>query len=249
MRSCRDLRHGVLVSVFLLIAGRSQAQSGEGFLFAAPHGSVSIRGGFDRAIAGSDLFTFTTKQLTIDRGDFSAPTFQIDVDVAIVPRFDARFSFGFARSTTNSEFRDYVDNNRMPIEQRTEFTRLPLTGSLKAYLVAPGREVGHFAWIPSRYAPYVGAGGGALWYRFQQQGDFIDFAAGNKVFSDLFDSEGWTPTAQVFVGTDISLSPRFAATMEGRYQWARTPLSLDFRQFEPIDLSGFSVTAGISIRY
>jgi hypothetical protein len=248
MRPCRGLRHGVLVGVFLLMASRGQAQSGDGFLFAAPRGSVSVRGGFDRAIAGSDLFSFTTKQLTIDRGDFSSPTIHIDVDYTISPKLDARFSFGFARANHNSEFRDYVDNNRLPIEQRTEFTRLPLTASVKAYLSGPGRSVGHFAWIPSRYAPYVGAGGGALWYRFQQQGDFIDFET-TKVFPDLFDSEGWTPTVQAFAGTDVSLNPRFAVTMEGRYQWARTPLSVDFRQFAPIDLSGFSLTAGFAIRY
>jgi hypothetical protein len=238
----------VLVGVFLLMAGRSQAQSGDGFLFAAPHGSVSVRGGFDHAIAGSDLFSFTSSMLTLDHGDFSGPAFQVDVDYTIVPRLDARFSFGFARASHGSEFRDYVDNNRQPIEQRTEFTRLPLTASVKAYLSGPGRTVGHFAWIPSRYAPYVGGGGGAMWYRFQQQGDFIDFATFN-VFSDLFDSEGWTPTVQGFVGTDVSLSPRFAVTMEGRYQWARTPLGIDFRQFAPIDLSGFSLTAGFAIRY
>jgi hypothetical protein len=62
-------------------------------------------------------------------------------------------------------------------------------------------------------------------------------------------SEGWTPTAQGFVGTDLSLSPRFAVTAEGRYQWARARLGADFSQFEPIDLSGFALTAGFSIRY
>ena len=126
--------------------------------------------------------------------------------------------------------------------------RVPLTASLKAYLVSPGRSVGHFAWIPSRYAPYVGAGGGAMWYRFQQEGDFIDFAT-TKVFPDTFVSDGWTPTLQAFAGTDVSLTPRFNVTVEGRYQWARTPLSTDFSQFQPIDLSGFALTAGFSIRY
>ena len=76
--------------------------------------------------------------------------------------------FRFSQSTTPSEFRDYVDNNRQPIQQTTEFRRLPLTGSLKAYLSKTGRSIGHFAWIPSRYAPYVGGGGGAMWYRFRQ---------------------------------------------------------------------------------
>ena len=87
-----------------------------------------------------------------------------------------------------------------------------------------------------------------MWYQFQQQGDFIDFTT-TDVFTDQFLSKGWTPVAQAFVGTDVSLSPRFAVTVEGRYQWARSRLSTDFSQFQPIDLSGFALTAGVSIRY
>ena len=245
----RDLCRGALSLTLLLVAARAPAQdAGNGFLFRAPSGEISIRGGFDRAIASSDLFAFSVKELTLNRRDFSSAAFATDVDYVLTPRLSARFSVGVSSSTTPSEFRDFVDNNRQPIEQSTVFMRVPLTASVKAYLANQGRSVGHFAWVPTHYAPYVGAGGGAMWYRFDQQGDFIDFST-FKVFSDHFLSEGWTPTVQAFVGTDVSLNPRFAVTVEGRYQWARKQLGTDFSQFEPIDLSGFAMTAGISIRY
>jgi hypothetical protein len=249
MTSPRALGLGLLVVLCVSVPEGVHAQdTGNGFLFRAPAGEVSFRGGFDRATAGSDIFSFTVNELTLNRHDFSALTFATDVDKVLTPRFDVRFSFSVSKSTTPSEFRDFVDNNRQPIQQTTEYMRVPLTASLKAYLANPGRSVGHFAWIPSRYAPYVGAGGGAMWYRFQQAGDFIDFAT-TKVFTDAFVSEGWTPTLQAFAGTDVSLTPRFAVTAEGRYQWARSRLSTDFSQFQPIDLSGFALTAGVSIRY
>jgi hypothetical protein len=249
MISPRDIGRGVLGVILLLAAGSVQAQdSGNGFLFRAPAGQVSLRLGFDSAAAGSDVFAFVVEELTLTRRDFSSMTFATDVDYGLTPRLGARFSFAFSRSTTPSNFRDFVDNNRQEIQQTTGFTRVPLTASLKAYLANPGRSVGHFAWIPSRYAPYVGAGGGALWYRFEQLGDFIDFAT-SKVFADHFVSDGWTPTLQAFVGTDVSLNPRFAVTAEGRYQWAQSKLSPDFSRFQPIDLSGFALTAGVSIRY
>jgi hypothetical protein len=245
------MRH-VRVIAFLAclsLARSAAAQSGgDGFLFRAPQGEVSVRGGFNHASAGSDLFSFTEKQLTVDSRDFSSLTFATDVDLAMTPRLSARFGFAVSQSSTPSEFRDFVDNNRLPIEQTTEFRRLPLTASLKAYLSPPGRSVGHFAWIPARYAPYVGGGGGAMWYRFEQHGDFIDFST-HKVFPDVFLSDGWTPTLHGFVGTDVSLSPRFAVTFEGRYEWARKSLSSDFANFQPIDLSGFALTGGIVIRY
>jgi hypothetical protein len=249
MTSPRAVGLGLLVVFCLFVPEGLRAQdTGNGFLFRAPSGEVSFRGGFDRAIAGSDVFAFTVKELTLDQRDFSALTFATDVDKVLSPRFDVRFSFSVSKSTTPSEFRDFVDNDRQPIEQTTVFMRVPVTASLKAYLTGPGRAIGHFAWIPSRYAPYVGGGGGAMWYRFEQEGDFIDFAT-TKVFRDRFVSEGFTPTVQAFVGTDVSLTPRFAVTAEGRYEWARARLSTDFSQFQPIDLSGFGLTAGFSIRY
>ena len=249
MTSLRGPGLGLLIILCLSVPDRVEAQeAGNGFLFRAPLGEISFRGGFDRAAAGSDVFAFFVKQLTLNPRDFSGLTFATDVDYVMTPRLAVRFGVGVSRSTTPSEFRDFVDNKRQPIEQTTGFIRVPLTASVKAYLANPGRSVGHFAWIPSHYAPYVGAGGGAMWYRFEQQGDFIDFAT-TKVFPDTFNSQGWTPTVQAFVGTDVSLNPRFAVTAEGRYQWARSHLSTDFSGFQPIDLSGFALTAGFSIRY
>jgi len=240
---------GLALFVALLAAGRVQAQdTGDGFLFKAPAGTVAFRGGFDRPTAGSDVFKFATDQLTLSRGDFRSFTFLADVDYRVTRRVDAVFSVALSRSNTPSEFRHWVDNNRHAIEQTTTFMRVPLTASVKAYLTEPGRSAGHFAWIPARYAPYVGGGGGAMWYQFRQSGDFFDPAT-LHVFSDVFDSTGWTPTAQGFVGTDVSLNPRFALTTEVRYQWAKARLSKDFSGFDRIDLSGLALTAGISIRY
>src|SRR5204862_4355072 len=137
---------------------------------------------------------------------------------------------------------------RQPIEQTTEFNRVPLTASVKAYLMPAGRSIGHFAWIPARIAPYVGAGGGVMWYRFQQQGDFIAFDT-LKVFTDSFDSNGWTPTVHALGGVEVSLGSRLAIATEARYEWARAPLDRDFSGFNRIDLSGISFTSGVLIRY
>ena len=250
---CRMSRRA-LAAAFALVGvltapGSVLAQgSGDGFLFRPPAGAVAIRGGFDLARADSEVFKFVTDELTVDRRDFSSAAFGFDVAFNVSPRVEGMFSLGVARSTMPSEFRDWLDNNNRPIQQTTEFQRVPLTASLKTYLRDTGRSVGHFAWIPKRYAPYVGGGGGIMWYRLRQEGDFIDFDT-LKVFRDLFDSDGWTPTVQAFAGVDVSLSPRFAVTTEGRYQWARAALGRDFSGFDRIDLSGFAVTSGITIRY
>ena len=242
-----------LLLVLALLAGGVPAfaqrpRGGEGFLFRPPTGMFAVRAGFDLASAGSDVFTFVTDELTVDRRDFSGPSIAFDAAFSLAPRVEAVFSVGTSRSTVSSEFRDWLDNNDQPIEQVTRFQRVPITGSIKAYLGAPGRSIGRFAWVPKRYAPYIGGGGGVMWYQLRQQGDFIDMAT-LRVFPDDFVSDGWTPTAQGFAGTDISLTPRIALTVEGRYQWARAPLSIDYKGFDRIDLAGFAVTTGIAFRY
>jgi len=207
-----------------------------------------VRGGLDRATAGSDVFDFVIDELTVDKSDFRGATIGADVSFIVAPRVAVGGGFSIARTKTPSEFRDWLDNQNLPIEQATTLRRMPLTGSVKVWLTSPGRAIGRRAWIPARFAPYVGAGAGALHYHFAQDGDFIDFDT-TFVFHDLFESSGWTPTAHGFAGVDISLTPRFVFSAEGRYEWARSDLGADFSGFDPIDLSAFKMLAGFSIRY
>lgn len=234
----------------ILVAGRPAAaqDAPDGFLLKHPVGAIAIRGGLSSATARGDLFAFVTKELTLDRRDFRAAALAVDAGAAISSRLAWTAGFAFGRTATPSEFRDWLDNRRLPIEQTTSLERMGFTGSLRAYLVDPGRGIGRFAWIPARYAPYVGAGGGLMRYSFDQKGDFIDYETLN-VFYDAYHSGGIRPMAQAFAGLDVSLSPRLLFTSEARYEWARGPLSADFRGFDPIDLSGVSLTTGIAIRY
>jgi hypothetical protein len=50
-------------------------------------------------------------------------------------------------------------------------------------------------------------------------------------------------------GIDYSLNPRFALTGEARYTWAQGSLSHDFQGFQKLDLSGFSTSIGVAVRY
>jgi hypothetical protein len=226
----------------------AQVESGNGFLIGTPTMSLTIRGGWALAAAHSDLFSFTTNQLTLDRGDFSSPAVDVDLGLRVGRRTDVLFSAGLAETRKKSEFRGFIDNSGLPIEQRTQFARVPLAVSVKQYLSDRGRSIGKLAWIPARVAPYVGAGGGAMWYQFRQYGDFVDFKT-MDVFGATLESKGWTPMGQAFAGAELSVSPRFAIVTETRYVAARKELESDFANFAPIDLAGFSTTAGLTIRF
>ncbi|MGI9090290.1 MAG: outer membrane protein [Gemmatimonadaceae bacterium] len=225
-----------------------QAQgSGDGFLFQEPAGSIALRGGFARATAGGDLFSDITRRLTLGRGDFSGPTVGADLAIRVAPRLDVVLGSSYASTSTSSEFRDLVDQNDAAITQTTSLKRVPVMASVRAYLTPRGRSVGQYAWVPARFAPYVGAGGGAVWYKFRQQGDFVDYQT-NAVFPDDITASQWTPAAQGLAGIDYSISPRIALTGEGKYLFARGKVNERFSNFDSIDLSGLSATVGIKLR-
>lgn len=218
------------------------------FYFEQPLGSVGVRGSWVFARAGSDIFSFLTNQLTLDKGDFRASGFAADLAVALTPRVDVVGGLELARSSSGSEYRDFVDNDRLPIEQTTSLSTINLTGTLRYALVPRGQAVGRLAWVPRRVVPYVGAGGGAIWYKLTQTGDFVDFVD-LAVFSDSFDSRGWSPSAHAVAGVDLQLHRRLFAIIEARYVRASATLGQDFVDFEPIDLSGLRTSAGINFRF
>ena len=127
----------------------AQAGSGDGFLFRAPQGGFSLRLGVARPSAQSRVFEFTSDQLTVNRGDFIGMSGAMDWDVTITRRLAFQIGAAFSAREAGSEYRDFVDNNDLPIEQRTRFRRVPLTTVLKLYLSSPGRSLGRFAWVPS----------------------------------------------------------------------------------------------------
>lgn len=237
-----------LLAVLLPVGAARAQDAGEGFLFHVPRGSVGVHAGFDHAIAGSDLFSYTTSQLTVNRGDFSSLIFGVDGAVRLSPRLDLDVGLSYAGESTPSESREFIDANNQPIRQTTSFRRVPLSASLKWYLTPRGRAIGQFAWVPNKHSFFVGAGAGAMWYRFRQEGDFVDPSTLN-IFTDALTSSGWTPELHGLAGVEYSLSPRFALTGEARYTWATGSPGQDFGGFDRIDLSGVSATAGIAVRF
>lgn len=241
-----------LLGVVALAAGAvsvaSAQGSGRGFLFEQPSGSLTLSGGYAHASAGGDLFSFVTNQLSVDKSDFSGFTVGADLAIRVAPRFDVVLGSSYAGTSTPSTYRNLVDQNNQEIRQSTDLRRIPVMVSVRAYLADRGRSVGRFAWVPSRVAPYVGVGGGSVWYRFRQTGDFVDIND-NSVFTADLKSSGWAPAAQGFAGADLTLTPHLALTGEAKYIWAHGKLSDSFSGFDNIDLSGLSATIGLTFRY
>jgi len=242
----------IVVFVLCTIASPAAAQNtpsppSPDFLFGRPAGSFTVRGSWLFARAGSDWYDFVTKQLTLDRRDFDAPGIAADVGITVSDRLQVVIGTGFTQSSSTSEYRQFVDNNRLPINQATRLREADLTGSVRMAL-QPGRRISSLAWIPRGVNPFVGAGGGMVWYALSQTGDFVDFTD-RSVFTDVFASNGWAPAAHVFAGVDVRVARRLFATVDVRYRWAAADLTRDWIDFDPIDLSGLHLSAGINVPF
>lgn len=241
---------GLVVAGRLASAPPARAQgSGDGFLFRTPRGSFVVRSGFDQPIARSDLFTQTISDFTVGKGDFRGLSIAGELSASLSPRWDLVFGAGWSGSSTASEYRNWVDSNNQPIQQTTTFQRVPLTAGARFYLFPSGDPIGHLAWVPSRFAPFVEGGIGAIWYRFRQYGDFIDLASATKdVFADDLSTDAWAPMAYAGAGVDISVTPRIFLTGEGRYTWSRAHVGPAYSGFRNLDLSGVALTVGVGFR-
>ncbi|MBI4266055.1 MAG: hypothetical protein HY657_16895 [Acidobacteria bacterium] len=255
----RPLSFVLCVIVAGAVPAAAQSRPTPDFLFGEPRGSLGVRASWIFASAGQpcaelrgcqDLFSFVTQQLTLDRGDFNAPAIAADLGFAVGRRIDAVAGFEFSQTSASSEYRDFVDNDRQPIEQTTRLRAANVSGSVRVALTPRGTGVSRFAWIPRGATPYVGAGGGLLWYEFRQSGDFVDVLDPRlAIFNDVLLSKGWTPSAHAFGGVDLKVQRRTFLTFEGRYQWAAATLQQQFEGFEPIDLAGFRMSVGVNVLF
>ena len=218
------------------------------FLYGRPYGSLAVRGSWSLVRASSDWYDFVTDQLTLQRSDFNAPGFAVDFGITVTDRVEAVVGVDVSRMSASSEYRRFVDNNRQPINQTTRLSQANVTGGMKLALRERGRRVSALAWIPRGLVPYLGGGAGMLWYDLSQEGDFIDALDPRlAVFTDVFESQEWTPTAHVFGGVDVRVARSVFVTFDARYRWAAGDLSRQWVSFDPIDLSGLRLSTGISV--
>ncbi len=217
------------------------------FFFGRPRHAIVVRGSFSVARADSDWFDFVTEHLTLNHSDFNAGGIGFEVVRSLAPRLDVIVTADLHNAGKASEFRAFVENGS-PISQRTELRQVAYTVGARYALTAPGRAVSSLAWIPARITPYVGGGGGVMYYRVRQNGDFVNID-NLAIFTDLLESDGWTPAVFVNAGADVHVYRRAFLNVDGRYLWASPQLGEPWRAFEELDLAGFRLSGGISIRF
>lgn len=232
----------------LTLPAVAEAQGGPGFLFNRPRVSIGVRTGYSVPRAESTIFQDAFQQFKLNDWDMASPYLGGELALRMSERWDVALTAGWARSRSQSEYREWVDQDLLPIEQETMFQTVSTTLGGRYYFSDRGRSVGRFAWVPSRLAPFVGAGVGYTWYDFTQRGDFVDFQT-LDIVGDELRTDGSGATAYAAAGADLSVGKQFYLSGEARYSVASSGVRGEYSAYDGIDLSGLQLTAGISLRW
>jgi hypothetical protein len=209
----------------------------------AQAGSLDLRGGafFPRADTGAlnDLFRDDATLYTVQKSDWVDFTGGIQYNMKVVKNLEAGIGFDFYGQTVHTEYRDYERESGAPIQQSLMIDILPM--SLELRLIPTSRR--------AKVAPFVGVGFDLYFWKYEEFGEFVRFSDPSlPVIEDSFISEGVNPGFHVTGGIRFPINDDIGITAQGKYQWGTAEMGDDFRG-NKLDLSGASVTLGLTIRF
>jgi hypothetical protein len=231
------------LGALLLLAGAAQAEAG-GF-------DVRIGGFFPRgrdcgvpftAKADLTLFQDVCDLYTVNASDFDGLYGGVEYNHVLVGWLEAGVSWDYYAETTDSSYRDAPG-----VRQSLRLRSAPLGLTLR--VLPTGKK--------AKVVPFLGGGVDAVFWRYEEYGDFIDFFDPEQpVLWDAFTSDGTAFGVHAVGGLRVYLNRDFAVVGEGRYQWAEDEMGDDFSPNAPgedyvnrIDLSGWSFTVGVHVRF
>lgn len=222
-----------VVIATIILAGFSVIAEAQGNWQPGEFGSVRGYIGIFSPQGDSEYWDDIFEAFTGSASDFEDIVFGADYLWRTSPQGGLLFGSSFYKGATTQAYRDWVDGDGAEV---THTTTLDLTDLTAAYLWRFGKRGAR---------PYIGAGGGLLWWSLREEGYFIDFADEDLpiVFANYY-GNGTTWELFALAGLDVPISYRWSFFIEGRYRWSEAELNRDFSGFGTIDLSGLQVTGG-----
>jgi opacity protein-like surface antigen len=231
------------------MARRAIAVLSLGLLAALPAtagaSSLELRIGGFWPRADSNLFRDDSDLYTVDKKDWAGV--YGGAEFSFTPSDHVELGIhldGYGRRV-DTNYRDYTRPSGGEILQSLKLTLVPLGATLRLFPIDRDATV----------SPYVGVGPDLVFYKYEEFGDFIDFADPElTIRADDFVSDGMRPGFHVTGGLRVRVGHDFSILGEGRYQWAKGTLGDDFSA-QPgqdalrLDMSGFSAVVGLSIRF
>jgi hypothetical protein len=224
-----------LVLVVLLV-GVSDVQAQHSWR-PGDNGSARVRFGLFDPEADSKYWDDKFLDFTGQASDFKDPSFGLDYIWQTGSSSAVMFGFGWWEGGSTQAYRDWVDGQGHDIAHTTTVSVWELTAS---WMLQFGRR-------GMRPTPYVGVGGGFLWYTLEEAGAFIDFSELDyPIVNALYSASGTTFVYFALAGIDVPITHSFSFVAEGRWKEAADDLEGDFAGFGELDLSGVEISGGFA---
>jgi len=195
----------------------------------------------------SDLWEQNEQNFTFAPDDFDGLVGAASLGTLINNFVAFDFGISYYQGDTRSADRVYVDIYGNAINHESRLQLSPVTAELRIMPFGFYRG-GKPANGPQHVVPYFGFGGGALLWRYEEEGEFVDTLT-LTTFQGDFSSRGVAPEYHGFVGVDLLLSHQVSVFLEGRVSRAKDNLDSDYQGFDELDLSGTSLMIGTRIRF
>jgi hypothetical protein len=203
-----------------------------------PNGQLRFRFGLFEPAGDSDGWDAVFEGFTGSSSDLGDFTWGTDFMWRTGRNTAVLFGGSFYRGRTTSGYEDWVAGDGSEVKHTTTLQTADLTAAFVVRFEAGGVR------------PYLGIGGGFLWYELIDEGYFIDFSSPDlPVFWAWYGADGSTFEAFGLAGIDIPLNPRWSLFVEGRYRAASDDLGQDFSGFGELDLSGLELSVGFGIAF
>lgn len=202
--------------------------------------SFNISVGFNKPSGESDIYAQNERETTFRVSDLNGWSGSIGYDHFLGEHISIGGSISGYQQDTDVEDADFELSNGSPILRNIRLEVVPV--ELNLHLLPAGRDAG--------IIPYVGGGAGIYYWEYEEAGDFVFDRATNqrRVVTGRSYSDGTDPGWHVEGGVQIPVSR--SGTVMGEYRYWSVKGDLNTANFdpdfEPIDLSGSSVSIGFA---
>ena len=221
----------------MAVAGLAEAQ---GRWRPGDQGSVRVLVGQFAPDGNSQYWDDKFRDFTGSASDFDDVVVLADYRKPLGERAALLLGGGWYEGSSTQAYRDWVDSSGREIRHTTTLDTFELTAAVVLELGGRG------GWL----TPYLGIGGGFLWYDLTEVGSFIDFDDPDLPIVDAaYGSNDGTFELLALGGLDIRVGEAWSLVVQGRWRDADDELSEGLAGLGTLDLSGYDVTAGLAFHF
>lgn len=186
-----------------------------------------------------DVLFADLDSLLFDIGDFNGATLGAEWLLSVTDYIEVGAGINYYQRTVPSIYRDLVAPDLSELEQDLKLRQIPMVATVR--FIPTGRR--------ASVQPYIGAGIGAIRWRYTETGEFVDF--NGEIFRDSFEADGTEVGPVILGGLRVPVSDVWLVGGEFRWHSAEGETGGIDEGFlgDTIDLGGWSANFTFHFRF